>query len=294
MSQTTQPASMTQAQLKTPTWFTVNNRRGKTILTMVVSLGFILLVMIAGLMIDAESLRTNLTDRNLAPSWDYPFGTDWLGRDMLTRTLIGLSLSLRIGLIAATISALIAGLLGLAAAMFGGIVDDIITWLIDVFLSLPHLVLLILISFALGGGTRGVVIAVAITHWPSLARVIRAEALKIRQSDYVQLSRQFGHSGWWIARKHIAPHIVPQFIVGLILLFPHAILHEAALSFVGIGLAPHTPAIGIILSEAMRHLSTGYWWLAVLPGLALLVSVKLFDILGENLRDLLNPKTSQG
>ncbi|MEM9954510.1 MAG: ABC transporter permease [Chloroflexota bacterium] len=277
-----------------PTWFTVKNRRGKTILTIGISLGFILLVMIAGLLIDPESLRTNLPDRNLAPSWDYPFGTDWLGRDMLTRTLIGLSLSLRIGLIAATISAVIAGLLGLAAAMFGGIVDDIITWLIDVFLSLPHLVLLILISFALGGGTRGVVIAVAITHWPSLARVIRAEALKIRQSDYVQLSRQFGHSDWWIARKHIAPHIVPQFIVGLILLFPHAILHEAALSFVGIGLAPHTPAIGIILSEAMRHLSTGYWWLAVLPGLALLVSVKLFDILGENLRDLLNPKTSQG
>jgi peptide/nickel transport system permease protein len=88
------------------------------------------------------------------------------------------------------------------------------------------------------------------------------------------------------------PHLVPQFAVGLILLFPHAILHEAAITFVGIGLSPHTPAIGILLSESMRHLMTGYWWLGVLPGVALLIAVKAFDVLGENLRSLLDPRTS--
>jgi len=168
-----------------------------------------------------------------------------------------------------------------------------ITWLIDLFFSLPHLVLLILISFVLGGGLRGVIIAVAFTHWPGLARIIRAEVLQLKSAEYIQLSARLGHSPAWIARHHMLPHLIPQFIVGLILLFPHAILHEAGITFIGIGLSPHTPAIGIILSESMRHLSTGYWWLAVLPGAALLIVVKIFDVLGENVRTLLDPKTSQ-
>ena len=117
--------------------------------------------------------------------------------------------------------------------------------------------------------------------------------MQVKSSDYVQLSARLGHSPWWIAYHHLLPHIVPQFIVGLILLFPHAILHEAGLTFVGIGLSPHTPAIGIILSESMRHLSTGYWWLGVFPGLALLIAVKAFDILGEQVSTLIDPKTSQ-
>lgn len=108
------------------------------------------------------------------------------------------------------------------------------------------------------------------------------------------LSHKLGRSPFWIAQHHMIPHVIPQLLVGLILLFPHAILHEAALSFIGIGLSPHTPALGIILAEAMRHLSTGYWWLGVMPGLLLLVVVKAFDTLGENIRALIDPKTSQG
>jgi peptide/nickel transport system permease protein len=241
-----------------------------------------------------SGLTTVLTQRNQPPSMAHWFGTDWLGRDMWMRSLHGLSLSLRVGLLAASVSALIGTGLGLAAGTFGGWVDAVIIWIIDVFFSLPHLVLLILIAFAVGGGTKGVIVAVALTHWTSLARVIRAEVLQVNSADYVQLARRLGKSPLWIARHHMVPHVVPQLLVGLILLFPHAILHEAALSFIGIGLSPHLPAIGIILAESMRHLSTGYWWLGVMPGLLLLLSVMAFDWLGENLRSLLNPKTSQG
>lgn len=237
--------------------------------------------------------QTNLSERNQAPAWAHPFGTDWLGRDMLLRTWSGLSLSLRVGFLAALFSSLIALLIGLAAATFGGAVDAFFSWWIDVFLSLPHMVVLILLAFVSGGGLTGVVISVALTHWPSLARVIRAEVYQVRSADYVQLSAKLGRSPLWIARHHIFPHVWPQFLVGLILLFPHAILHEAGITFIGIGLSPHQPAIGIILAESMRHLSTGYWWLAVLPGAALLVMVKLFDILGENVRALLDPRTAQ-
>ncbi|MEM1253492.1 MAG: ABC transporter permease [Cyanobacteria bacterium P01_H01_bin.21] len=270
------------------------NRRQQTLLGIAICALFLLAVILSTWVIGDDGLSPVLAQRNQSPALAHPFGTDWLGRDMFSRSLYGMSLSLRIGLLAAAISALIGTGLGLAAGTLGGWVDAVIIWIVDVFFSLPHLVLLILIAFAAGGGTTGVIIAVALTHWTSLARVIRAEVLQVNSSDYVQISHRLGRSPFWIARHHMVPHIIPQLLVGLILLFPHAILHEAALSFIGIGLSPHIPAIGIILAESMRHLSTGYWWLGVMPGLLLLLSVKAFDWLGENVRALLDPKTSQG
>ncbi|MGD1896271.1 MAG: ABC transporter permease [Phormidesmis sp.] len=269
------------------------SRRSRSLGAIVLGTLFLGAIIFSPWILGESGLSTALTQRNQPPTWSHPFGTDWLGRDMLMRSLHGLSLSLRIGLLAASISAFIGTSLGLAAGTFGGWVDAVIIWIVDVFFSLPHLVLLILIAFSVGGGTRGVIIAVALTHWTNLARIIRAEVLQVNSADYIHLSRQFGKSSLWIARHHMMPHIVPQLIVGLILLFPHAILHEAALSFIGIGLSPHLPAVGIILAESMRHLSTGYWWLGVMPGLLLLLSVKAFDWVGENLRILLAPKTSQ-
>jgi len=234
---------------------------------------------------------TSLALRKLPPGWNQPFGTDWLGRDMFARTIKGLRISLEIGLAAATCSAIIALLLGLAAATMGRIVDVAVTWLCDVGMAAPHLVLLILISFACGGGAKGVIIAVAASHWPALTRVIRAEVMQLRTSDYIKLSCQLGKSPVWIARHHILPHVVPQFLVGLLLLFPHAILHAAGLTFLGFGMSPHTPEIGTLLAESMRYLSTGMWWLAVAPGLALILSAMTFDVLGNNVRALLDPKT---
>lgn len=270
-----------------------NNRRRQTLGAIALCTVFLLGIIVSPWLLGDSGLNTVLTQRNQPPSLAHLFGTDWLGRDMFRRSLHGLSLSLRVGLLAASVSAVIGTGLGLAAGTFGGWVDAVIIWIVDVFFSLPHLVLLILIAFAVGGGTKGVIIAVALTHWTNLARVIRAEVLQTNSAEYVNLSRKLGKSSLWIARHHMVPHVVPQLLVGLILLFPHAILHEAALSFIGIGLSPHLPAIGIILAESMRHLSTGYWWLGVMPGLLLLLSVKAFDWLGENLRSLLDPKTSQ-
>lgn len=270
------------------------NRRQKTLWAIGLCSLFLVMIILSSGLIGDSGLNPVLTERNQSPSLAHPFGTDWLGRDMFSRSLHGMSLSVQIGLLAASLSAIIGTGLGLISGAVGGKVDAVITWIVDVFFSLPHLVLLIMIAFAAGGGTQGVIIAVALTHWTSLARVIRAETLQVSSSDYTQLSRKLGRSPLWIARHHMLPHVIPQLLVGLILLFPHAILHEAALSFIGIGLSPHIPAIGIILAESMRHLSTGYWWLGVMPGLLLLLAVKAFDTLGENLRDLIDPKTSQG
>lgn len=267
------------------------NRRQRTLIGIAACVGLYALVLIGSRLIGEAGLSTNLAGRNLPPSLQHPFGTDWLGRDMFTRTLHGLSLSLSVGLIAAGVSAFLGVLIGLAAATFGGVTDAVITWVIDVFFSLPHLVLLIMIAFAVGGGTTGVVVAVGLTHWTSLARIMRAEVLQLKSAQYVQLAARLGRSPFWIARRHMVPHLIPQLLVGLIMLFPHAVLHEAALSFIGIGIAPHLPAIGIILAESMRYLVTGVWWLALFPGVALLLVVKSFDLLGEQVRALIDPQT---
>ncbi|TFV63718.1 UNVERIFIED_ORG: ABC transporter permease [Bacillus sp. AZ43] len=267
------------------------DRRRRTLAYVVLSLVVVLGVVVAGGLAADPAQTTSLGDRNLGPSADHWFGTDRLGRDMLARTLAGLRLSLAVGVAAALISAAIALLLACLAAVFGGVVDRAVSWLVDLFLALPHLVLLILLAFALGGGTQAVVIAVAVTHWPTLTRVLRGRAREVMSSDYVAVSRQLGRGRWWIARHHLAGHLTGHFLVGTVLLFPHAILHEAALSFLGLGVDPGEPSIGVLLSESMRYLTAGAWWLAVLPGLCLLVVVKLVDTIGENARALLDPRS---
>jgi len=211
---------------------------------------------------------------------------------MFVRTLRGLAISILIGVSAATFSALMAFLLGVAAATLGKTVDSIITWVIDLIMGVPHLLLLILICVAVGKGLRGVIIGVALTHWTSLARLIRGEVLQLRESQYIKIARKLGKSEWHIAFKHMVPHLLPQFIVGLILLFPHAILHESSITFLGFGLSSEQPAIGVILSESMKYLITGNWWLALFPGIMLVLTVAFFYIAGENLRKLIDPSSA--
>ncbi|ARD49673.1 peptide ABC transporter permease [Sporosarcina sp. P37] len=264
------------------------NSRLRTI-TVISSASIFLLVIIGtGFFLHTDNSGINLEMKNEAPSLAHLFGTDWLGRDMLLRTIKGLSLSFSVGVIAALSSTLIALMLSLLS-YWNNITDSIVTWLTDLFLSVPHMITLLLISFAFGGGFKGVIIGLALTHWPSLTRLLRAEVLQIKQAEYVSVSRQLGKSRVWAARHHILPHLLPQLMIGFILMFPHAILHEAAITFLGFGLSTETPAIGNILSEAMRYLSMGYWWLAFFPGLALLAVVGVFDLLGRSVRKLINP-----
>lgn len=258
-----------------------------------VLLALLIGIFLAGLFIGDEALAPDFSRKSLPPSRAYPFGTDWLGRDVLLRTVKGLSLSITLGALASAVSAVLATILGMLAAIGSKWLDALINWLIDLVMGVPHLVLLILIAFALGRGLWGLLIGIALTHWTSLARLVRAEVLQIRSQQYIMVSKRLGHSTGWILRRHILPHIAPQFIVGLVLLFPHAILHESALSFLGYGLPPEQPAIGIILSESIKTLSGGMWWLAFFPGLMLVILVILFDKLGDNLKTLIDPYSAQ-
>lgn len=269
------------------------NRRTKVVVWTVLMAVVLVFVYMFGIIIPDEAVSGSFLNAKQPPSWEHFFGTDALGRDLFMRTLKGLSVSMTVGIVASLISAVIAVLVGIAAATGSKHADDFVNWLIDLVMSVPHTILIILISFAFGRGLKGLLIGIAATHWCSLARLIRGEVLQLRAQQYVAVSRKLGKSSGWILIHHLLPHLVPQFFVGLILMFPHAILHEASISFLGFGLPPEQPAIGIILSESMRYLSTGMWWSAVLPGLVLVLIVLLVDQLGEHLRTIIDPYSAQ-
>lgn len=259
------------------------NQRQRAQILLIFSVIFLAGVAIAGILCHDAAMETDFSRKNLTPCLAYPFGTDWLGRNMLCRTLTGLSMSILIGVCAAGVSAVMALLLGVAAAVFGKKVDAAISFLIDGIMGIPHILLLILISYACGKGLKGVIIGVALTHWTSLARLIRAEVLQLRQSEYILIAEKLGQSKWKIAVKHMLPHLLPQFLVGLVLMFPHAILHESSITFLGFGLSSEQPAIGVILSESMTYLIMGKWWLALFPGLLLTAVVLMFHYAGQTI-----------
>lgn len=264
------------------------DRRALTIALLICSAVLLAGIAAAGLLCSEGASVSDFSRKNLAPNAEYLFGTDWLGRDMFLRTLAGLSMSIRLGLLTATVSAGIALALGLLAAM-GRAADLVVSGLIDLVMGIPHMLLLILISCACQKGFAGVAVGISLTHWPSLARLIRGEVLQLKESQYVKISSKLGMSRFKIACTHMLPHLLPQFLTGLILMFPHAILHEASITFLGFGLPPEEPAVGIILSESMKYLITGKWWLAVFPGLLLTATVLLFEALGHSVSRLLSP-----
>ena len=272
-------------------WFIYRaNLRTKTLVIIGLAALIIISIFVCGYFI--RDIPTNFASSMQVPSLEHPFGTDWMGRDMLQRTIAGLGLSIMVGFIASVVSTFISIVLGLFSS-FNRFADETVAGIIDLFGSIPHILLIILISIMFGGGIIGVVMGVGLTHWTPLARVLRSEVKEIRTKEYIHLSENLGKSKVWIATKHIFPLIVSQIIVGVILMFPHAIMHEAAITFLGFGLPPHEPAIGVILAESMNYLSSGYWWLAFYPGMSLLIVVLLFDLIGENVEKLLNPETAQ-
>ena len=267
------------------------NRRKRIVLYITISIIYLLPILIVGLTMNPDKYAVDYSAKFISPSLGHLFGTDFMGRDMFWRCIKGLSNSILIGIFASVVSSFIALVFGVSSAIIGGWYDRFINWCVDLCMGIPHLILLILISFMLGRGAKGVTIAVAITHWTGLTRLVRAEVLQVRSTQYVQAAYKMGKSKLQVAKSHIIPHVLPVYLIGIVLLFPHAIMHEASITFLGFGLPAEVPAIGVILSEAMKHITTGKWWLALFPGLMLLSVVLLFDVIGENLKLLVNPNS---
>ena len=220
-------------------WFLYSaNLRTKTLVIIAISALVIISVFVSGYFI--RDIPTSFVNANQMPSLEHLFGTDWMGRDMFQRTIAGLGLSLMVGFIASAVSTCISIVLGLFSS-FNKFADECVAGIIDLFGSIPHILLIIIVSIMFGGGVYGVIMGVGLTHWTPLARVLRSEVKEIKTKEYIHLAENLGRSKVWIALKHIFPLIISQIIVGVILMFPHAIMHEAAITFLGFGLPPHEP-----------------------------------------------------
>lgn len=267
------------------------NNRFRLMITGILAVLIIAAILLIAYTTPPEALKPVNGQRNLPPSWDHLLGTDWLGRDLAGRVFVGMRLSLWLGLISSFGSMVIALLVALAAGLGPAWLDRAMSWLIDATLGLPQIVFALLVSFALGGGAVGVTVAIAVTQWPPLARLLRAEIFTVRSEPYVEYSRARGMPPAAIASNHIIPAVVPHLIVGFLIAFPHAIVHESMLTFLGYGIDPTTPSLGIVLSEGLRYLTNGQWWAVLGPIAVLVVLATVLDRCGDLTRRLLVPET---
>lgn len=223
------------------------------------------------------------------PSLEHPFGTDVTGRDILCRVVYGSRVSLSVGIVATAISTVIGLVMGAIAAYYGGIWDTIIMRLADIFLAFPYTLFVIAMIAVIGNGIQNVFIAIGILGWPSIARVFRSAILSVKENDYVDAARSMGASDIRIVARHIFPNSVASIVVYATMNIGSAILTEAALSYLGMGVTPPQPSWGAMIQEGQTFLTTAPWMM-VMPGLAILTTVLAFTLLGDGLRDALDVK----
>ncbi len=242
-------------------------------------------------MMTVDALRQTVLDQHVITR-RYLLGTDQFGRDMLSRLLIGTRVSLSVGIISVSISLLIGLLLGSISGFFRGRIDDVIMWFINVVWSIPTLLLVIAITFALGKGFWQVFVAVGLTMWVEVARVVRGQIIGIREKEFVEAGRALGFRTTRIITRHIIPNVLAPVIVISAANFASAILLEAGLSFLGIGVQPPMPSWGSMIRENYAYLLLDSAYLAILPGLAIMTMVLAFMLLGNALRDALDVRTA--
>lgn len=237
-----------------------------------------------------DQQAVDLSAKLLPPSWEHPFGTDDVGRDLLLRCVYGLRVSLLVGLVAALVATVIGTAVGAAAGAWGGWTDRLVMRVVDALSSIPHLLLGIFIVAMFRPGVWPVVVSVALTHWLSTARIVRAEVLSLRSRPFVDAAVSGGASRWRVAVRHLVPGVMPQAGLAAVLMIPHAMWHESALSFLGLGLPSHQASLGTLVQTARGSLLVGAWWPTLFPGLLLIVPTLAIAGLAAAWRDRLNPR----
>jgi peptide/nickel transport system permease protein len=256
--------------------------------------GLFVLILIAALVgpwiAPYDPLASDTTATLQAPSFSHWCGTDQLGRDIFSRVLVATRLDFTIAIASVALVFLMGGLAGVAAGYFGGWTDRIVSRIADTIMAFPLFVLAMGIVAALGNTVQNIVLATAIINFPLYARIARAEANVRREAGFVEAARLSGNSEWRILTFQILPNVFPIMVVQMSLTMGYAILNAAGLSFIGLGVRPPTPEWGIMVAEGAANIISGEWWVALFPGLALMIAVFCFNLLGDGLRDMVDPR----
>lgn len=258
-----------------------------------VSLVFISLLVLAAIfgpmMTNYTYDQTDLRNTYAPPSAEHPFGTDNLGRDVLTRVLYGARISLAVGLFTALISAGVGVVYGAVAAYAGGAVDNFMMRIVDVIYGLPFLLYVILLMVILGSGLQNVFIALGAVYWISMARIVRGEILSLKEREYVLAARTLGVSPWRIIIRHLVPNALGPIIITMTLMIPEAIFSEAFLSYIGLGVSAPVSSWGTLASEGQKAIRVAPWNLTY-PSIFICATMLAFNFLGDGLRDALDPR----
>jgi peptide/nickel transport system permease protein len=237
-----------------------------------------------------DPLASDTSEALKPPNLEHWFGTDQLGRDVFSRVVVATRLDFFIAVASVALVFLMGGLAGVAAGFFGGWTDRIVGRIADTIMAFPLFVLAMGIVAALGNTVQNIVLATAIVNFPLYARIARAEANIRREAGFVEAARLSGNSDWRILTFQILPNVFPIMVVQMSLTMGYAILNAAGLSFIGLGVRPPTPEWGIMVAEGAQFIVSGEWWNAFFPGAALMVAVFCFNLLGDGLRDLVDPR----
>jgi peptide/nickel transport system permease protein len=264
-------------------------RNPLAVVGLIIVIGQVLVAVLAPLISPYDPVKLNMAHSLEPPSLAHPLGTDEVGRDILSRILHGAGISLRVGILAVSAISTIGVPIGLVAGTFGGWVDTLIMRTADIFLAFPSLVLALAIATALGGGMQNVIIALAIAGWPWYARLVRGLVLSVRQEAYVEAARVAGASWLQVIWHHILPNTLGLVIVQASMDMGYTVLLAASLGFLGIGVKVPTPEWGLMVNGG-RPYFMDQWWVSGFPGLAILISVLGFNLLGDGLRDIIDPR----
>ncbi len=251
---------------------------------------------LAPLIAPYDPVAISFGDMLAPPSWEHPLGTDNFGRDILSRILYGARTAILMGLVSALFGSTLGAIIGVASAYFGGVIDLMIQRVVDIFLSLPIIVLALVVVAMLGrnlvlGFDFNLILAISIPIVPNVARVVRSSALSIREMAYIDSARVAGYSTWRIIFRHMAPNLMAPYLIMLTAFIAQAILLEASLSFLGLGVTEPSPAWGLMLAGNAVDFYRQAPWMIIFPGLAISLAVFSFNLLGDSLRDWLDPKS---
>ena len=264
-------------------------RRRSALFGAAVVLGFIVLAVFAGQIAPQDPIATSFSELRKAPSAAHWFGSDEIGRDVFARVVWGTRASLLAGVVSVSISLMLGVPIGLAAGFIGGWVDGLISRITDAFLACPFLILAIALAAFLGPSLSNAMIAIGVSATPIFVRLTRAQVLNVKVEDYVEAARAVGNPPWRIALRHVLPNTVAPLIVQATLAIAGAVIAEASLSFLGLGQQPPAPSWGSMLNTAKNYVDNAPW-MAIWPGLAIFLLVLAFNLLGDGLRDALDPR----